>query len=243
MLSRLQQVPSELRQEVLRRRALAEAREAFRLAGVRLASEEASPGEPLRAWRDEIRRALETSASIAEERRLVGEARARDLSQVAWWIHPAVALRAFASHVVLQHRRFRAMRALDSAYEALGRAAAHGPHTLADPPGAERARDWGAQAGREVLRFTAAMWHQLRSFLFPKAPALAGMAVGWWIANTYTDSRVRSVLRSVGIGSGGTHLVSGSTYRAMTFWAPLFAAALCAYAGERIWDRLVGRED
>jgi hypothetical protein len=60
------------------------------------------------------------------------------------------------------------------------------------------------------------------------------MAMGWWIANTYTDSHVRSVLRSVGIGSGGTHVVSGSTYRAMQFWLPLLAAAVCAYAGERL---------
>jgi hypothetical protein len=60
------------------------------------------------------------------------------------------------------------------------------------------------------------------------------MAVGWWIANTYTDSHVRSALRSVGIGSGGTHVVSGSTFKAMSFWLPLLAAAVCAYLGERI---------
>jgi hypothetical protein len=60
------------------------------------------------------------------------------------------------------------------------------------------------------------------------------MAVGWWIADTYTDSHVRSVLRSVGIGSGGTRVVSGSTYKALSFWLPLLAAALCAYLGERI---------
>jgi hypothetical protein len=60
------------------------------------------------------------------------------------------------------------------------------------------------------------------------------MVVGWWIATTYTDSHVRSMLRSVGIGSGGTRVVSGSTYKAMSFWMPLLAAALCAYLGERI---------
>jgi hypothetical protein len=58
--------------------------------------------------------------------------------------------------------------------------------------------------------------------------------VSWWIANTYTDSHVRSVLRSVGIGSGGTRVVSGSTYKAMGFWLPLLAAAVCAYLGERV---------
>jgi hypothetical protein len=78
------------------------------------------------------------------------------------------------------------------------------------------------------------MLAQLRSMLLPKAPALAGMAMGWWIANTYTDSHVRSVLRSVGIGSGGTRVVSGSAYKAMSFWLPLLAAAMCAYLGERL---------
>jgi hypothetical protein len=58
--------------------------------------------------------------------------------------------------------------------------------------------------------------------------------VGWWVANTYTDSHLRSTLRSIGIGTGGTRVVSSSTYEAMTFWLPLLAAALCAYAGERI---------
>jgi hypothetical protein len=68
----------------------------------------------------------------------------------------------------------------------------------------------------------------------PKAPALAGMAVGWWIASTYTDSHAKSILRSVGIGHGGTHVVSGSTYKAMHYGLPLLAAAMCAYAAGRI---------
>jgi hypothetical protein len=92
---------------------------------------------------------------------------------------------------------------------------------------------WTARAGTEAAGFGRAVLRQLRSHLVPKAPALAGLAVGWWIANTYTDSHLRSVLRSVGIGSGGTRVVSSSTYEAMSFWLPLLAAALCAYLGER----------
>jgi hypothetical protein len=76
----------------------------------------------------------------------------------------------------------------------------------------------------------------------PKAPALAGLAVGWWIASTYTDSHLRSALRSIGLGSGGTRVVSSSTYEAMSFWLPLLAAALCAYLGERIGAFYAGRE-
>jgi hypothetical protein len=82
--------------------------------------------------------------------------------------------------------------------------------------------------------FGRAVARQLRSQVFPKAPALVGLAVGWWVANTYTDSHLRSALRSIGIGSGGTRVVSSSTYETMSFWLPLLAAALCAYIGEKI---------
>jgi hypothetical protein len=75
---------------------------------------------------------------------------------------------------------------------------------------------------------------QLKGHLFPRVSALAGLATGWWVANTFTDSPWRSALRSLGIGRGGTHLVSAETYRAMSFWAPILAAAICAYLGDRI---------
>jgi hypothetical protein len=93
---------------------------------------------------------------------------------------------------------------------------------------------WSARVVTESLGFGRAVLVQLRSHLLPKAPALAGLAVGWWIARTYTDSHLQSVLRSLGIGKGGTRVVSSSTYEAMRFWLPLLAAALCAYLGERL---------
>jgi hypothetical protein len=145
--------------------------------------------------------------------------------------------------MVLQHDRRRAQRDLDAAHEALGRAAEPGgPGVLDSAPRGEVGAGWTGPARREVRGLIGAVWGQLRGHLFPKAPALVGMAVGWWLANTYTDSRLRSALRSVGLASGGTHVVSGSTYRAMTFWLPLLAAALCAYVGERVWRGVVGRE-
>jgi hypothetical protein len=82
--------------------------------------------------------------------------------------------------------------------------------------------------------FGRAVLIQLRSHLLPKGPAIAGLTVGWWIANTYTDSHLRAVARSLGIGSGGTRVVSSSTYESMSFWLPLLAAAMCAYLGERL---------
>jgi len=93
---------------------------------------------------------------------------------------------------------------------------------------------WMERARGEGKHFGGALWTQLRSQLMPKAPALAGMAMGWWITSRYTDSHARSILRSVGIGHGGTHVVSGSMYKAMQFGLPLLAAAVCAYVGGRI---------
>jgi hypothetical protein len=234
-----------LRREVARRRVLAEEGAAFRQAGAQLALAADAPAEALGPWQAEVRRAAEALASIAEERRMVAAEEARDLARVAWWVRPAVVLRALASRIVLHHRRHRALRDLDAAHESLGRAGAKGRVGILGcaAPMAGGSAPWTERVGREARGLARALWHQLRGFLMPKAPALAGMAVGWWIANTYTDSRMRSILRTVGIGSGGTHVVSGSTYRAMSFWLPLLAAALCAYIGERLWERVVGREE
>jgi hypothetical protein len=192
--------------------------------------------------------AAESGASIDADR--------VDLARVAPWIRPAVVARGMCARLVLRHRSGAVRRGLRPRYEALGHLASDGGagaahQEIADVRnGLERVRAererrlapldgralpaWTARAGAEAAGIGRAIVAQLRSHLLPKAPALAGMVVGWWIANTYTDSHMRSVLRSVGIGSGGTRVVSGSTYKAMSFWMPLLAAALCAYLGERI---------
>jgi hypothetical protein len=191
--------------------------------------------------------AVEAAASLEADR--------SDLGAVAPWMRPAVIARGVSARAVLRHRRARAERALGPRYEALGAlVVTDKPREGADVHAAraslaqlrlERERrlasfgdtahpTWARHAAVESASLTWAILGQLRAALLPKAPALAGMAVGWWIANTYTDSHVRSALRSVGIGSGGTHVVSGSTFKAMSFWLPLLAAAVCAYLGERI---------
>jgi hypothetical protein len=191
--------------------------------------------------------AAEAAASLAADR--------SDLGRVAPWMRPVVITRGVCARAVLHHRRAAAERLLQPRYEALGAlaasTAAREDHGLADarvgldrlmadrerrlaPYGGTAQPPWIRRAAAEMAGLARALVGQLRSTLLPKAPALAGMAVGWWIASTYTDSHVRSVLRSVGIGSGGTHVVSGSTYKAMSFWLPLLAAAVCAYLGERI---------
>jgi hypothetical protein len=109
---------------------------------------------------------------------------------------------------------------------------------------AERARHLAPFEGRALPRWAGnlpgegkALWRalaqQAQVQLFPRASALAGLAAGWWVGHTYTDSRPRSVLRSLGIGQGGTHVVSGETYRAMSFWLPIVAAAIAAYLSDR----------
>jgi hypothetical protein len=205
----------------------------------------------------EIESARRGIAALAAESAASIDADRVDLARVAPWMRPAVVARGVCARLVLRHRSGAVRRGLRPRYEALGHLAslagteAGGHREIADVRnGLERVRAererrlapldgwalpaWTERAGAEAAGIGRAIVAQLRSHLLPKAPALAGMVVGWWIANTYTDSHVRSVLRSVGIGSGGTRVVSGSTYKAMSFWMPLLAAALCAYLGERI---------
>ncbi len=92
---------------------------------------------------------------------------------------------------------------------------------------------WAGNLPGEGKALGRALAQQVQVQLFPRASALAGLAAGWWVAHTYTDSRPRSVLRSLGIGQGGTHVVSGDSYRAMSFWLPIVAAAIAAYLGDR----------
>jgi hypothetical protein len=197
----------------------------------------------------------ELDALAAESARSL-EADRTDFGRVTAWMRPAVVARGVCTRAVLRHRSGATRRMLAPAYEALGSAVAgrapeRGPRDVA----AARARlrqlaaerdvrlaaygesahpAWTRRAGVEAAGLGRSVLGQLRSALVPKLPAMAGMLMGWWIANTYTDSHLRSVLRSVGIGSGGTRVVSGSTYKAMNFWLPLLAAAVCAYACERL---------
>lgn len=178
-----------------------------------------------------------------------------DLARVSVRMRPVVMARGLCARAVLRHRRAAAERALYPRYEALGALAASNPRGASADLAASRAAlerlraereqrlagygesappAWAATAVTESAGLGRAILVQLRSSLLPKGPALAGMAVGWWIANTYTDSHLHSALRSVGIGHGGTRVVSGSALKAMNFWLPLLAAAVCAYIGERV---------
>lgn len=214
--------------------------------------------QDMRRWKQEIDAGLARIESLARERRRSLEADRADLTTVARWMGPVVILRGVCTRLVLRHVMAAARRGLRPCYEALGELSASrgdAPTALARqvaqaraglarvqaererrvaPYGGSAIPAGAVRAGAETVGFGRAVARQLRSQVLPKAPALVGLAVGWWVANTYTDSHLRSALRSIGIGSGGTRVVSSSTYEMMSFWLPLLAAALCAYAGERI---------
>jgi len=231
-------------------------RAALRGLGEEIAALPGDDDMELRAMLARITEARERLGALAEERAASLQADRTDLRLVATWIRPLVIARGLCSRAVLHHRAASVRRRLVPLHEAVGALAAgrglgaKRPKIVEARAGldritAERERrlaPFGGTAHPSWMRLVAAesavlaraIVRQLRTTLMPKAPALAGMAMGWWIANTYTDSHARSVLRSIGIGHGGTNVVSGSTYKAMSFWLPLLAAAVCAYLGERL---------
>jgi hypothetical protein len=192
----------------------------------------------------------ERGSSVAADR--------ADMAVVSAWVRPAVIVRGVATRLVLRHHGATVRRMLRPLYEAIGRRAANRAEfwyplerevtmvrgaiarvraereRYVAPYGDPALPRWTRGVGREALGFGQAVGRQLRGQFLPKAPAIAGLVAGWWVANTYTDSHLKSALRSLGLGSGGTRVVSSSTYDAMHFWLPLLAAALCAYLGERI---------
>jgi hypothetical protein len=192
-----------------------------------------------------------------EKERLATLASTRaDLAAVPRWMAPVVLVRGASARAVVRHGRAVIEKAMHETHLTAGRLAmttatsvaareVQGIRTELAGVASERERRkaeldarplpaWAERARAEGKHFGGAVWTQLRSQLTPKAPALAGMAMGWWITSTYTDSHARSILRSVGIGHGGTHVVSGSMYKAMQFGLPLLSAAVCAYVGGRI---------
>jgi hypothetical protein len=257
MLARFQAQLHEIRLDLRRRHLQRQERAALRRLGEEIARAPDQGGhEELGRMIAQIGEADRRLAALAAASEASVETDRADLRRVAPWVRPVVVTRGVCTRLVLRHQRRAGRRLLGPRYEALGELAVRSGRGVARPElmdaraalgrvrtelerrlapfGGTAHPAWTARAGAEAAGFGRAILIQLRAHLLPKAPALAGMMAGWWIANTYTDSQVRSVLRSVGIGSGGTHVVSGSTYRAMHFWLPLLAAALCAYLGERI---------
>ncbi|MBA3258196.1 MAG: hypothetical protein H0T68_01865 [Gemmatimonadales bacterium] len=259
MFVRLQAQLHEVRLELYRAWLGGRERLALRRLGEAVtASGTIAGNRELGRLREEVAEALGRIEALTAERRATVEADRADLADAAPWMRPMVVLRGVCARLVLRHRQSLLRRALRPRYEAIGELAAASPEVWcplerevsairAEIARVLRARErwvapfggtalpaWSARVRSETAGFGRAVARQLRSHFMPKTPALAGLVVGWWIVNTYTDSHLRSTLRSIGIGSGGTRVVSSSTYEAMSFWLPLLAAALCAYLGERV---------
>ena len=94
----------------------------------------------------------------------------------------------------------------------------------------------------EARRLGVDLLAGLRAWLTPRAPALVAMVLGWWITSRYTESHIRTIMKSLGLSLSrrGTHLVSASTDMLLIeYGLPLLAAVLCAFLGSRLaaWVR------
>jgi len=194
----------------------------------------------------------ETTASLEADR--------ADYIASAAWMRPVVVLRGLCTRAVLRHRIMLERRALGTPEEAIGTVAANQPlafarhpdqvksvvdaraelrrlleerERLLEPFGGSALPNWFPHLHRESTVLGRALWLQFKPNVLPRGSALAGLAVGWWLANTYTDSQFRSVLQSLGIGGGGKRVVSGDSYKAMMFWLPMLGAAVFAYLADR----------
>jgi len=89
----------------------------------------------------------------------------------------------------------------------------------------------------ETRRHLEEMWGRCHAWLAPRSPAIAGMALGWWIASRYTDAHLKEIMKSLGLSlkRGGSHLVSLPTDKLLIgHGLPLVAALVCAYLGHRV---------
>jgi len=225
----------DLLEDARRRSAGRRERDALARAGeaVAAAIERESGLDQLPAAIRELRRRVE-DLTVEIPRSL--EADRTDYARVSRYLRGLVILRGLCTRAILRHERACCWRDLRPLYEELGASARkRSVSRPARPPVTAVGVDPApGRVAVEAKLLGKALKRQLRDRLFPRLPALVGLAAGWWVANTYTDSQWKSTLRSVGIGGGGTHVVSGEMYRLMMFGLPILSAAVCAYLGDRL---------
>ncbi|HUJ29324.1 MAG TPA: hypothetical protein VLW85_25065 [Myxococcales bacterium] len=159
-----------------------------------------------------------------------------DYAAVPAWARGLVVLRGVLDRAVLRALRLSLRRERDEACIALA-AGQPSPEVLqarARREAAENALGPLPLPLRESAHFGRFLARELRTQLVPRVPALVGLVVGWWIAQTFTDSELSATLHSWGIGDGPRHAVRSSTLKAMSFALPIVAAAVCSYAGSRL---------
>lgn len=101
------------------------------------------------------------------------------------------------------------------------------------PYGGQALPSWMHTVARELSGLVAATARELQGKLVPRLPALGGLAAGWWVTHTFTDSHVDAALSHLGLRHGGTHVVSSERLERMSFWLPLLVGATCSYLSSR----------
>jgi len=210
---------------------------------------------------DHLRTALR--ASLEEDR--------ADFATASGRARPFVVVRGVAARAVLRDRLRAARRAREETRERLGKAALDGSANvsreafvqdalirardararlsalvtehaaLLAPFGGSAWPDWMHGAGGEISSLTSALVRVSCGQFVRRLPALAALAVGWWVAATFTDSQLIVTLHSWGIGHGPRWAVSPESFEAMRVWFPIAAAAVCAYVGNRFGARIRAR--
>jgi hypothetical protein len=262
LVGRCRAAPRVLRARREARIATRDERRALLALGSALAGAAAPSGSDVERARGDVaaldaaldRLGTALSASLREDR--------ADYAAVAPWVRPLVVGRGLADRLILRDRLRRVRRARDAACVRLGAAAlresAEIPDVacpLASPAQEARSRIAAATreaesllspfgggllpgparlVAREALAFGRALVREARTQLVPRVPALFGLAAGWWVASTFTDSRILATLHSLGIGRGPRVAVDGETYRILRYALPILAAALCSYASARM---------
>jgi hypothetical protein len=185
-------------------------------------------------------------AALAAIEAQVGASLQRDRDEytdVPAWARPLVVVRGVLDRAVLRERARRRRAERREACVRLGaESLAQAQGSEADAARAASAASAAALAAlapvplplREAGHFGGYLLREARGQVLPRIPALAGLAAGWWIGQTFTDSQLSATLHGWGIGSGPRYAVRGDTLRAMRFWLPLLAAALSSYAGSRL---------
>jgi len=93
----------------------------------------------------------------------------------------------------------------------------------------------------EGQRLADETWTQVRSWVAPRAPALAAVALTWLIAHGYAGSHTEGILTSLGLSARrrGPHVVSLTTDTALVrYGLPLLVASVSGYLTHHLANRV-----
>jgi len=242
--------------------ALAQAGRKFRTASLEPGP---APSEPVAKALASVAELEEHSRALAERLASSLEADRRDYrdtgSALGRWL---VVVRGILDRLVLRDEAWRAKRELPGRQAELGTRVVADDEALARLSAEDRARwlvtrtalekavaeraavlaPYGGEALPAWLRgilgeagtFGAFVKEELTKKIYLRLPALAAMAVAWWITERFTASRFESSLNHF-TGEGRMGL-SEQALDLLSFWLPLIVAALVAYLMSTVTKRV-----